>query len=128
MCVAGREDFTLEKVEQESQARFLFEQAVSALQSMAHQNSNVVDKMKLMQIGRKMVRPILSAQTHFHLVLTIRAAASGVRLLSQAVCHQPLEFAVMVKNILRNEKAMINLVRSLFESRPRSSLSQRQEV
>lgn len=59
MCVAYREDFTLENVEQESQARILFDQAISTLQSMAQHNSNVVDRMKLMQIGRKMVRLLL---------------------------------------------------------------------
>lgn len=59
MCVAHREDFTLENVEQESQARILFDQAISTLQSMAQHNSNVVDRMKLMQIGRKMVRLLL---------------------------------------------------------------------
>nr|AAO22057.1 STAT6 [Tetraodon fluviatilis] len=74
------EDFTLENVEQESQARVLFDQAISTLQTIAQQNSSVVDRMKLMQISKKL-----------------------------AVCHQPLEFAVMVKNILRNENAMINM-------------------
>ncbi|XP_003963141.1 signal transducer and activator of transcription 6 isoform X1 [Takifugu rubripes] len=74
------EDFTLDNVEQKTQAEILFNEALRMLQSMAHQNTNVVDRMKLMQISRNM-----------------------------AVCHQPLEFAVMVRNILRNESAMISM-------------------
>lgn len=70
VCVAHREDFMLENVEQEPQARNLFDQAISTLQTLAQQNSNVVDRMKLMQIGRKMVRKrMLSSQTCSHLVL-----------------------------------------------------------
>lgn len=70
VCVAHREDFMLENVEQEPQARILFDQAISTLQTLAQQNSNVVDRMKLMQIGRKMVRKrMLSSQTCSHLVL-----------------------------------------------------------
>lgn len=53
-CVR-RDDFVLEKVEQESQARALLDQTISMLQSIAQQNANVVDRMKLMQISRNMV-------------------------------------------------------------------------
>lgn len=50
-----RDDFVLDKVEQESQARALLDQTISRLQSIAQQNANVVDRMKLMQISRNMV-------------------------------------------------------------------------
>ena len=52
---AQRDDFVLENVEQESQARALLDQIINMLQSIAQQNANVVDKMKLMQISRSMV-------------------------------------------------------------------------
>lgn len=55
VCV-GREDLVPDNVEKEGQARALLEQIISLLQSIAHQNANVVDKMKLMQISRNMVR------------------------------------------------------------------------
>lgn len=56
MCVcAHRDDFTLENVEQESQARVLLDQTISLLQSISQQNASVVDRMKLMQISRNMV-------------------------------------------------------------------------
>lgn len=45
-----------DNVEKEGQARALLDQIISLLQSIAHQNANVVDKMKLMQISRNMVR------------------------------------------------------------------------
>ena len=54
LCV-HRDDFALEKVEQESQAQALLDQTISMLQSIAQQNANVVDRMKLMQISRNMV-------------------------------------------------------------------------
>uniref|UniRef100_A0A7N8YPG2 Signal transducer and activator of transcription n=1 Tax=Mastacembelus armatus TaxID=205130 RepID=A0A7N8YPG2_9TELE len=66
------DDFVLEKVEMESQARALLEQTISMLQTMAQQNSNVVDRMKLMAISRNM--------------------------------QQPLQFGVMVRDILRKER------------------------
>lgn len=58
-CVACREDFTLDNVEQKNQADILFNEALRMLQSMAQQNTNVVDRMKLMQISRNMVRLLL---------------------------------------------------------------------
>lgn len=60
-CAARREDFTLDNVEQKNQAEILFNEALRMLQSMAHQNTNVVDRMKLMQISRNMVRLLLQA-------------------------------------------------------------------
>lgn len=54
LCVR-RDDFALEKLEQESQAQALLDQTISMLQSIAQQNANVVDRMKLMQISRNMV-------------------------------------------------------------------------
>lgn len=56
MCVCShREDFSQEKAEQESQALILLDQGISMLQSVAQQNANVVEKMKLMQMSRNMV-------------------------------------------------------------------------
>lgn len=54
MC-AHREDFVLENVEQEGQATALLDQVIHMLQSMAQENANVVEKMKLLQISRNMV-------------------------------------------------------------------------
>lgn len=56
VCVCShREDFSQEKVEQESQAQILLDQGISMMQSVAQQNANVVEKMKLMQMSRHMV-------------------------------------------------------------------------
>lgn len=79
VCV-HRDDFVMEKVEQESQARTLLDQTISMLQSMAQQNTNVVDRMKLMQISRNMA----------------------------VFQQQPLQFAVMVRDILRKERVLLN--------------------
>uniref|UniRef100_A0A4W6ENT5 Signal transducer and activator of transcription 6, interleukin-4 induced n=1 Tax=Lates calcarifer TaxID=8187 RepID=A0A4W6ENT5_LATCA len=49
------DDFVQDKVEQEGQARALLDQTISMLQSIAQQNANVVDRMKLMQISRNMI-------------------------------------------------------------------------
>ncbi|XP_041860001.1 signal transducer and activator of transcription 6 [Melanotaenia boesemani] len=73
------EDFSLEKMELESQAQTLLTQIISMLQMVAQQNVNVVDKMKLMQMSRNM----------------------GM------FQQQPLKFAVMVRDILRQERALI---------------------
>ncbi|KAM8755445.1 signal transducer and activator of transcription 6 [Acanthopagrus schlegelii] len=74
------DDFALEKVEQESQAQALLDQTISMLQSIAQQNANVVDRMKLMQISRNM--------TMFQ--------------------QQPLQFGVMVRDILRKERVLLS--------------------
>ncbi|XP_029975048.1 signal transducer and activator of transcription 6 isoform X2 [Salarias fasciatus] len=74
------EDFAMEKLEQESQAQALLDQTISMLQLVAEQNDNVVDKMKLIQISRNMA----------------------------IFQQQPLQFAVMVRDILRKERALIN--------------------
>lgn len=126
VCIGHREDFTLENIEQESQARLLLDQAISLLQSMSQQNSNVVDKMKLMQISRNMVNtarhhhrgsiymdPLVQVPVQLHPPLFSRICAS-LFLLFQSVCHRPLEFAVMVRNILRNESTMLSIVRELW--------------
>lgn len=63
-CAAHREDLTLEDAEQKKQAELLFNEALRMLQSMAQQNSNVVDRMKLMQISRNMVRLLLQAASN----------------------------------------------------------------
>uniref|UniRef100_A0A4W6EJI1 Signal transducer and activator of transcription n=1 Tax=Lates calcarifer TaxID=8187 RepID=A0A4W6EJI1_LATCA len=74
------DDFVQDKVEQEGQARALLDQTISMLQSIAQQNANVVDRMKLMQISRNM--------TVFQ--------------------QQPLQFGVMVRDILRKERVLLN--------------------
>lgn len=56
ICVyAHRDDFVLENVEHQSKAQTLLDQTISMLQSIAQQNANVVDRMKLMNISRNMV-------------------------------------------------------------------------
>uniref|UniRef100_A0A665VTJ0 Signal transducer and activator of transcription n=1 Tax=Echeneis naucrates TaxID=173247 RepID=A0A665VTJ0_ECHNA len=74
------DNFVPEKVEQESQARALLDQIINMLQSIAQQNANVVDRMKLMQISRNMA----------------------------VFQQQPLQFGVMVRDILREERALLN--------------------
>ncbi|XP_070766150.1 signal transducer and activator of transcription 6 isoform X2 [Enoplosus armatus] len=74
------DDFVLDKVEQESQAQALLDQTISMLQSIAQQNANVVDRMKLMQISRNMAM----------------------------FQQQPLQFVVMVRDILGKEKALLS--------------------
>ncbi|XP_077456784.1 signal transducer and activator of transcription 6 [Stigmatopora argus] len=71
--------FALENVEQEANARALLDELVMLLQSFSHQNANVVDKMKLMQISRNM----------------------------SMFQHQPLQFAVMVRETLHKEKVLL---------------------
>uniref|UniRef100_A0A672J7E8 Signal transducer and activator of transcription n=1 Tax=Salarias fasciatus TaxID=181472 RepID=A0A672J7E8_SALFA len=73
---------------QESQAQALLDQTISMLQLVAEQNDNVVDKMKLIQISRNMA----------------------------IFQQQPLQFAVMVRDILRKERALINAVKHSFSS------------
>ncbi|XP_075951385.1 signal transducer and activator of transcription 6 isoform X1 [Anarhichas minor] len=73
------DDFALENVEQESQARALLDQTISMLQSIAQQNGNVVDRMKLMQISRNM--------TMFQ--------------------QDSLQFTVMVREILTKERVLL---------------------
>uniref|UniRef100_A0A3B4GZT8 Signal transducer and activator of transcription n=1 Tax=Pundamilia nyererei TaxID=303518 RepID=A0A3B4GZT8_9CICH len=82
------EDFSQEKVEQESQAQILLDQGISMMQSVAQQNANVVEKMKLMQMSRQMEL--------FH--------------------QQPLKFALMVRDLLRQERALINGVSPFYTS------------
>uniref|UniRef100_A0A669BTK7 Signal transducer and activator of transcription n=1 Tax=Oreochromis niloticus TaxID=8128 RepID=A0A669BTK7_ORENI len=93
------EDFSQEKVEQESQAQILLDQGISMLQSVAQQNANVVEKMKLVQMSRNMEM--------FH--------------------QQPLKFALMVRDILRQERALITGV-SPFYQQFKSLISNKQDV
>ncbi|XP_068600291.1 signal transducer and activator of transcription 6 [Brachionichthys hirsutus] len=74
------EDFAIEKVEQESQAQGLLNQMIAMLQSVSQQNTNVVDKMKLMQISKNMI----------------------------VFQQEPLRFGVMVRDILRKERVLLN--------------------
>ncbi|KAL6119718.1 stat6 [Pungitius sinensis] len=74
------DDFVLENVEQKLQAQALLDQTISMLQSIAQQSTNVVDKMKLMQISKNM--------TIFQ--------------------QQPLQFGVMVRDILKEERVLLS--------------------
>lgn len=74
VCVCShREDFSQEKIEQESQAQTLLDQGISMLQSVAQQNANVVEKMKLMQMSRNMVikpkKLSISLKRKWHFIL-----------------------------------------------------------
>ncbi|XP_061603478.1 signal transducer and activator of transcription 6 isoform X2 [Phyllopteryx taeniolatus] len=73
------EDFALENMEQEANARALLDEIIMLLQSSSQQNANVVDKMKLMQISKNM----------------------------SMFQHQPLQFAVMVRDTLRKERVLL---------------------
>uniref|UniRef100_A0AAQ4S4Z5 Signal transducer and activator of transcription n=1 Tax=Gasterosteus aculeatus aculeatus TaxID=481459 RepID=A0AAQ4S4Z5_GASAC len=74
------DDFALENVEQKNQAQALLDQTISMLQSIAQQTTNVVDKMKLMQFSKNM--NIFQAQ--------------------------PLQFGVMVRDILNQERGLLD--------------------
>ncbi|XP_010795327.1 signal transducer and activator of transcription 6 [Notothenia coriiceps] len=93
------DDFALEKVELESQAQTLLDQTISMLQSISQQNANVVDKLKLMQISRNMT------------------------MLNQ----QPLRFAVMVKEILTKERALLGTLPQTPSSTPQYQQHQNRE-
>ncbi|KAM3872311.1 signal transducer and activator of transcription 6 [Diretmus argenteus] len=84
------EDFELEKVEQEGQAQALLEQIINILQTLAQQKANVVDKMKLLQISRNM----------------------------NMFLPQPLQFGVMVRDILRQERVLLSSASSHAPSVP----------
>ncbi|XP_078111044.1 signal transducer and activator of transcription 6 isoform X2 [Sander vitreus] len=73
------DDFVPEKVEQQSKAQTLLDQTISMLQSIAQQNANVVDRMKLMNISRNMAM----------------------------FQQQPLQFGVLVREILTKERVLL---------------------
>ncbi|XP_010746597.3 signal transducer and activator of transcription 6 [Larimichthys crocea] len=73
------DDFEMENMEQKGQSQALLEQTINMLQTIAQQNANVVDRMKLMQISRNM--------TMFQ--------------------RNPLQFGVMVRDILRKERTLL---------------------
>ncbi|KAG8002706.1 Signal transducer and activator of transcription 6, partial [Nibea albiflora] len=80
VCVcAHRDDFEMENMEQKGQSQALLEQTISMLQTIAQQNANVVDRMKLMQISRNMAM----------------------------FQRNPLQFGVMVRDILRKERTLL---------------------
>lgn len=74
------EDFEPDNMEQEPHAKHQLDQVINMLQSMAQQNTSVVDKMKLMQISKTL----------------------------SLFQPQPLNFGVLVRDILRNEKTVLN--------------------
>ncbi|XP_028438130.1 signal transducer and activator of transcription 6 isoform X2 [Perca flavescens] len=73
------DDFVPENVEQQSKAQTLLDQTISMLQSIAHQNANVVDRMKLMNMSRNMAM----------------------------FQQQPLQFGVLVREILKKERVLL---------------------
>uniref|UniRef100_A0A8C9YZ17 Signal transducer and activator of transcription n=1 Tax=Sander lucioperca TaxID=283035 RepID=A0A8C9YZ17_SANLU len=77
------DDFVLENVEHQSKAQTLLDQTISMLQSIAQQNANVVDRMKLMNISRNMAM----------------------------FQQQPLRFGVLVREILTKERVLLTTVR-----------------
>ncbi|XP_076027986.1 signal transducer and activator of transcription 6 [Genypterus blacodes] len=75
------EDFDLEKVDQQPQAQVLLNEIINLMQMLGQQNgANVVDRMKLMQISRNM----------------------------NMYQHQPLQFGVMVRDVLRKETLLLS--------------------
>ncbi|KAM9350447.1 signal transducer and activator of transcription 6 [Symphorus nematophorus] len=84
------DDFAMENVEHDSKARDLLEQTINMLQSIAQQNANVVDRMKLMQISRNM---------------------AGFQ-------QRPLQFGVMVRDILRKERVLLNTPPQIANPQP----------
>lgn len=74
------EDFEPGRIELEARARHLLEQVIKLLEITSDQNSSIVDKLKLLQISKTLVffQP------------------------------QPLEFAVLVRDILRKEQYLIS--------------------
>uniref|UniRef100_A0A667ZHZ7 Signal transducer and activator of transcription n=1 Tax=Myripristis murdjan TaxID=586833 RepID=A0A667ZHZ7_9TELE len=60
------EDFEVDNVDQKVQAESLLEQIIAKLQTKAQEISNVVDKMKLMQISRHMSSQIPNLQQFPH--------------------------------------------------------------
>uniref|UniRef100_A0A3P8Y0J1 Signal transducer and activator of transcription n=1 Tax=Esox lucius TaxID=8010 RepID=A0A3P8Y0J1_ESOLU len=81
------EDFDLEKVEQEPQALSLLDQITSYLLSLAQQNPNVVERMRLQHISRSM---------------------SMMR-------SQPLKLVLTVRDVLRKERDLLSRTVSLTE-------------
>ncbi|KAA0707155.1 Signal transducer and activator of transcription 5B [Triplophysa tibetana] len=65
----GWENFDVDNVEQEPQARMLLEQMMRLLQEVALQNPNVVEKVKLQHISRNLG---IFQQQPLHLVRTVR--------------------------------------------------------
>uniref|UniRef100_A0A3P8Y0Q6 Signal transducer and activator of transcription n=1 Tax=Esox lucius TaxID=8010 RepID=A0A3P8Y0Q6_ESOLU len=84
------EDFDLEKVEQEPQALSLLDQITSYLLSLAQQNPNVVERMRLQHISRSM--SMMRSQP-LKLVLTVRDVLRKERdLLSRTSAQIPPHF------------------------------------
>ncbi|XP_037540116.1 signal transducer and activator of transcription 6 [Nematolebias whitei] len=71
------DEFSPDKVELEGQARALLNHVINSLQELSQRTDNVMEKMKLMQISRNMTN------------------------------IQPLQFAVLVRDILMQEKALM---------------------
>ncbi|XP_041701402.2 signal transducer and activator of transcription 6 isoform X2 [Coregonus clupeaformis] len=81
------EDFEPEKVDQESQAVSLLDQIISCLQSLAGQNPNVVERMRLQHISKNMS---MFRSQPLQLVLTVRDVLRKEReLLSRASTQIP---------------------------------------
>ncbi|KAK6308467.1 hypothetical protein J4Q44_G00217380 [Coregonus suidteri] len=81
------DDFEPEKVDQESQAVSLLDQIISCLQSLAGQNPNVVERMRLQHISKNMS---MFRSQPLQLVLTVRDVLRKEReLLSRASTQIP---------------------------------------
>lgn len=74
------EDFEPGKIELEARAKHLLDQVIKLLQITSEQNSSIVDKLKLLQISKTLV--------YFQ--------------------PQPLEFGVLVRDILRKEQFLLS--------------------
>ncbi|XP_067382807.1 signal transducer and activator of transcription 6 isoform X2 [Channa argus] len=92
------DDFAIENLEQQTQAQALLDQTINMLQTIAHQNASVVDRMKLMNISRNM---------------------AGFQ-------QQPLQFGVMVRDILRKERVLLSASSSTRSSQPFQQLPNRE--
>ncbi|CAB1330177.1 unnamed protein product, partial [Coregonus sp. 'balchen'] len=104
------EDFEPEKVDQESQAVSLLDQIISCLQSLAGQNPNVVERMRLQHISKNMeqyayyragvgkLRPI---QCRTHPCCRTNPGLSIFR-------SQPLQLVLTVRDVLRKERELLS--------------------
>ncbi|CAL8368484.1 unnamed protein product [Lota lota] len=93
------EDFELEKVEQQLQAQTLLDQIIIYLRSKAEQETNVVEKMRLMHTSSNM----------------------------EMFRQQSLNFGVMVRDMLRKERHLINNPPSQVENHPHVTQSPNRE-
>ncbi|KAM9786185.1 LOW QUALITY PROTEIN: signal transducer and activator of transcription 6 [Neosynchiropus ocellatus] len=80
------DDYTVDNVEREPRARALLDEMVFSLQSLSQQNTNVVDRMKLMQISRNLA---VFQQRPLHFAVIVRETLQKERELLQEASHVP---------------------------------------